>query len=66
MVAVDDVGGHVEPLQREVDEGVQLVPPVAVVAEAFQADDQQRGEGPQVELLGRLLVLLALRAVPAI
>jgi hypothetical protein len=66
VVAVDDVGRHVQVLRREVDEGVQLVAPVAVVAEPLQADDQNGGKGPQVELLGGLLVLLALRTVPEI
>ena len=35
-----------------------------VVAEPLQADDEDGGQRPKVELLERLLVLLALRAVP--
>jgi len=44
---------------------VNLVPPVAVVGEALEVDDQGVGQGPQVKLLGGLLVLLALGTVPA-
>jgi len=44
---------------------VNLVPPVAVVGESLEVDDQGVGQGPQVKLLGGLLVLLALGTVPA-
>ena len=37
-----------------------------VVAETLEADDEDRRQGPEVELLGRLLVLLALWTVPEI
>ena len=66
VVGVDDVGRHVEAAGGELDVGVELVPPVAVVAETLQAHHEQTGKGPQVELLRRLLVLLAARAVPEI
>ena len=47
-----------------VDGDVELVPPNLVVGEAFQVDDEDRWQLPQVKLLGRLLVLAAARTVP--
>ncbi len=40
VVCIDDVWCHVEALGGEVYVRVELVAPVAVVAEALQADDQ--------------------------
>lgn len=48
----------------EVNEGVQFVPHVSAVGEAFQVDHQHRRERPQVQFLGGLLVLLAVWTVP--
>jgi hypothetical protein len=53
-------------LNGKVDKRVDLVAPVAVVGEPLEMDDKNLGEGPQVELLGGLLVLLAGGAVPRI
>ena len=64
MIGVDEVGRHVQASSWKVDEGGQLVAGVAAVAEPLEADDQDGGDGPEVELLGGLLVLLALRTVP--
>ena len=64
MACIDDVGRHVETLGGEVDVRVELVAPVAVVAEALQTDDENGWQRPEVELLRRLLVLLALWTVP--
>lgn len=48
----------------EINQGVQFIPHVAAVGEAFQVDHQHRRQRPQVQLLGGLLVLLAVRTVP--
>lgn len=45
---------------------VYLVPPVAVVGEPLEADDEDLRQHPEVELLGGLLVLLALGTVPGV
>ena len=50
----------------ELDEGVDLVAPVAVVGEALEVDDEVLGQGPEVKLLGGLFVLAALGAVPGV
>ncbi len=61
---VDDVGRHVETVDGELGVGIQLVPPIAVVGEPLQADDQQCRQRPQVELLRSLLVFFTRWAVP--
>jgi hypothetical protein len=53
-------------LNGKVDKRIDLVAPVAVVGEPLEMDDKNLGEGPEVEFLGGLLVLLAGRAVPRI
>ena len=54
------------PPGRKINKAVDLVPPVAVIGEALEVDDEVVGQGPQVKLLGGLLVLAALRAVPRV
>ena len=46
MVAVDDVGRHVEPMGREFDQRVQLVAQRPRVREPFQVDDEHVGQRP--------------------
>ena len=65
-VRIDDVRGHVEAFGGELDERVQLVAHGASVGEALEMDDEHFGEGPEVKLLGRPLVLLAPGAEPRI
>lgn len=48
----------------EVNQRVQLVPHVAAVRETFKVDHENRRQGPEVKLLGGLLMLLAVWAVP--
>jgi len=48
-----------------VDEGVELVSPVAVVRKPFQMDHKYLRQFPQVEFLGGLLVLLTCWTIPA-
>lgn len=48
----------------EVNKGVQLIPHVAAVREAFQVDNQHGRQRPQVQLLSGLLVLLTVWTVP--
>ena len=64
VVLVDHVLAHVEPVNRELDHSVKLVPPVSVVGKPLQRDDEQTGQGPKVKLLRGLLMLLAVGAVP--
>ena len=64
MSWVDNVGGHVQVLERELYHGVDLVPPVSVVGEPLEVDDQHLRQAPEVELLGGLLVLLTIGTVP--
>ena len=64
VVGIDDVGRHVQTPGGKFHVRVQLVTPVAIVREPLQADDQQGREGPKVEFLRCLLVLLAFGAVP--
>ena len=53
-------------LDRELYDSVYLIPPVSVVGEPLQVDDQDLWETPEVELLSGLLVFLTLRAVPGV
>jgi hypothetical protein len=53
-------------LCRKLHQSVDLVPPVAVVGEALEVDDEILRQAPQVELLGGLLVFAAVRAVPGV
>src|SRR5882757_9194362 len=57
---------EVKPLYWEVNERLNLVTERARVREAFQVHDEDVGHTPQVKFLCRLLVLLALRAVPEV
>ena len=50
----------------ELDEGVNLVAPVSVVGEPLEVDDEVAGQGPEVKLLGGLLVAPTLGAVPRV
>lgn len=49
----------------EINKGVQFIPHVTTVGEAFQMDHQHRRQRPQVQLLSGLLVLLTVWTVPA-
>ncbi len=49
----------------EIDKGVQFIPHIATVGEAFQMNHQHWRQRPQIQLLGGLLVLLTVRTVPA-
>ena len=64
VIRVNDILRHVQAPSRELHHGVELVPPVTVVAEPFEADHKERGKGPQIELLCCLLMFLAVRTVP--
>ena len=48
---VHHVGGHVERLERKVDERVDLVAVEATVREALEVHDEHGRHAPQVELL---------------
>ena len=43
VVLIDHIGRHVEAAGRELDGRVELVPPVPVVAEPLEADDEHAG-----------------------
>lgn len=48
----------------EINKGIQFIPHVSAVGEAFQVDNQHRWQRPQVQFLGGLLVLLAVWTIP--
>lgn len=50
--------------EREVNKGVQLIPHVAAIGEAFQVHNQHGRQRPQVQLLSGLLVLFTVWTVP--
>lgn len=50
--------------QWEVNKGVQFIPHISVVGEAFQVDHQHWWQRPQVQFLSGLLVLLTVWTVP--
>mmetsp|Transcript_15629 Transcript_15629/g.26971 ORF Transcript_15629/g.26971 Transcript_15629/m.26971 type:complete len:271 (-) Transcript_15629:96-908(-) len=62
----DQVRGHVQSLNRELNKSVDLVTRVRRVREALQVHDEDLGQAPEGELLAGLLVRFALRAVPLV
>lgn len=65
-VLVDQVVGHVQVTQREIDQRIDLVTVVATVREAFQVNHEDLGQIPQIEFLGRLFVGFAFGTVPVV
>lgn len=53
-----------DPPDWELYDCVKLIPPVSTVGETFEVDHQDLGQGPQVKLLGGLLMLLTVGTVP--
>lgn len=66
VAAVHHVRRHVQPAQREMDEGGQLVPVLANMREAFQVKDEDVRECPQAHLHHALLELFAVGTLPSI
>jgi hypothetical protein len=65
-ILIDHVVRDVEVGERKLDQRVQLVPVQTRVRESLQVNDKHGRQAPQVELLRRGLVLLALGAEPVV
>ena len=53
-----------DPPDWEFHNRIKLIPPVSIVGETFEMDDQDLRQGPQVKLLCGLLMLLTVGTVP--